>query len=59
MANKYYEIIKEPTMLVDGENHEVKEYNMNLSEFLKTFYMNKLYIFEPSITTNKINGIVL
>jgi hypothetical protein len=46
-------------MLVDGENHQVKEYDMNLSEFLKTFYMNKLFIFEPSITTNKINGIVL
>lgn len=59
MANKYYELIKEPQTVVDGKEYEVKEYGMNLSEFLKTYYKEKLFIFEPTITTNNIKGIVL
>ena len=59
MANKYYELIKEPQVEVDGKVHTVQTYNMGLNEFLKENYMKKLFIFEPSITTNQIRGIVL
>lgn len=59
MANKYYELINEPQVVVDGKEYEVKDYNMNLSEFLKTHYKEKLLIFEPTIMTNNIKGIVI
>jgi hypothetical protein len=59
MANKYYELIKETTMNVNGKSHEIKEYNMGLGEFLNAYHNDKLFIFEPSIMTNKIKAIVL
>ena len=59
MANKYYELIKEPQVVIDGKVYETQKYDMGLGEFLREHYMKKLLIFEPSIMSNKIEAIVL
>ena len=59
MANKYYELITETELEIDGKVHQVQNFNLSLKDFLETYYDKKLYIYRPSIETNRIMGIVI
>jgi hypothetical protein len=59
MANQYYELIPTPTYEIDGKVRLVETWNMDLGTFLNQNAGKKIYIYEPTITTNKIRAIVL
>lgn len=59
MANQYYELISTPTYEIDGKVRLVETWNMDLGTFLNQNPGKKIYIYEPTITTNKIRAIVL
>ena len=59
MANQYYELIPTPTYEIDGKVRLVETWNMDLGTFLNQNGGKKIYIYEPTITTNKIRAIVL
>ena len=59
MANQYYELIPTPTYEIDGKVRLVETWNMDLGTFLKQNSGKKIYIYEPTITTNKIRAIVI
>ena len=59
MANQYYELILTPTYEIDGKVRLVETWNMDLGTFLNQNAGKKIYIYEPTITTNKIRAIVL
>jgi hypothetical protein len=58
MANQHYTIIEEQQILIDDYVYVCEEWNMNLKEFLVKNAGKELYIYGPSITTDKIKGIV-
>jgi hypothetical protein len=58
MANQYYELIPTPTYEIDGKVRLVETWNMDLGTFLNQNAGKKIYIYEPTITTNKIRAIV-
>jgi hypothetical protein len=58
MANQHYTILEEPQILIDDYVYVCEEWNMNLKEFLVKNAGKELYIYGPSITTDKIRGIV-
>ena len=58
MANQHYTILEEPQILLDDYLYVCEEWNMNLKEFLVKNAGKELYIYGPSITTDKIKGIV-
>jgi hypothetical protein len=58
MANQHYTILEEPQILIDDYVYVCEEWNMNLKEFLVKNAGKELYIYGPSITTDKIKGIV-
>lgn len=59
MANQYYELITSPTHEVDGRVRVVEDWNMDLGTFLIQNSGKKIFIYEPSIATNKIRAIVV
>jgi hypothetical protein len=59
MANQYYELIPTPTYEIDGKVRLVETWNVDLGTFLNQNAGKKIYIYEPTITTNKIRAIVL
>ena len=58
MANQHYTIIEEQQILIDDYVYVCEEWNMNLKEFLVKNAGKEIYIYGPSITTDKIRGIV-
>lgn len=58
MANQYYTIIDTLLLELDGKTFEVIEWECNLEEFLKNNSGKQLYIYGPSMTSNKIKAIV-
>ena len=58
MANQHYTIIEEPQMLIDDYLYVCETWNMNLKEFLVKNAGKEIYIYGPSIVTDKIRGIV-
>jgi hypothetical protein len=58
MANQHYTVLEEPQILLDDYLYVCEEWNMNLKEFLVKNAGKELYIYGPSITTDKIKGIV-
>jgi hypothetical protein len=58
MANQHYTIIEEQQILIDDYVYVCEEWNMNLKEFLVKNAGKELYIYGPSIVTDKIRGIV-
>ncbi len=59
MANKYYELITETELEIDGKVYQVQNFNLSLKDFLDHYSDKKLYIYRPSIETNRIMGIVI
>jgi hypothetical protein len=59
MANQYYELIQTPTYEIDGKLRLVETWNMDLGRFLKQNDGKRIFIYEPTITTNKIRAIVI
>jgi hypothetical protein len=59
MANQYYELIQTPTYEIDGKLRLVETWNMDLGRFLKHNAGKRIFIYEPTITTNKIRAIVI
>jgi hypothetical protein len=59
MANQYYELIPTPTYEIDGRVRLVETWNMDLGRFLKQNAGKRIFIYEPTITTNKIRAIVI
>ncbi len=59
MANKYYELITETELKIDGKVYQVQNFNLSLKDFLDQYSDKKLYIYKPSIETNRIMGIVI
>lgn len=58
MANQHYTVLEEPQILIDDYLYICEEWDMNLEEFLVKNAGKELYIYGPSIVTNKIVGIV-
>jgi hypothetical protein len=58
MANQHYTILEEPQILIDDYVYVCEEWNMNLKEFLVKNAGKEIYIYGPSIVTDKIRGIV-
>ena len=59
MANQEYKLINLPKMEIGEYVYVCETYNMNLENFLKANAGKKLYIYQPSILTNKIKAIVI
>ena len=58
MANQHYTVLEEPQILLDDYLYVCEEWDMNLKEFLVKNAGKELYIYIPSITTDKIRAIV-
>ena len=58
MANQHYTILEEPQILIDDYLYLCETWNMNLKEFLVKNAGKEIYIYGPSIVTNKIVAIV-
>ena len=59
MANQYYELISSPVVEIEGKSRVVETWNMDLGTFLNQNAGKKIFIYEPSVTTNKIRAIVI
>jgi hypothetical protein len=59
MANKFYKIIDTPIKEIDEKVYQVQTFNLNLKDFLKTYFDKELYIYGPSIETNQIRAIII
>jgi hypothetical protein len=59
MANKFYEIIDNPIKEIGEKVYQVQTFNLNLKDFLKTYFDKELYIYGPSIETNQIRAIII
>jgi hypothetical protein len=59
MANQYYELISSPVVEIEGKTRVVQDWNMDLGTFLNQNVGKKIFIYEPSVTTNKIRAIVI
>ena len=59
MANKFYEIIDTPIKEIGEKVYEIQTFNLNLKDFLKTYFDKELYIYSPSIETNQIRAIII
>jgi hypothetical protein len=58
MANQHYTILEELQILIDDYLYVCEEWDVNLKEFLVKNAGKELYIYGPSIVTNKIVAIV-
>jgi len=59
MANKFYQIIDTPIKEIGEKVYQVQTFNLNLKDFLKTYFDKELYIYGPSIETNQIRAIII
>ena len=59
MANQYYELISQRTIQIENRTYATKVYDKSLKNFLIENSNKKIYIYEPSITTNRIEAIVI
>ena len=59
MANQYYELISQRTIQLENRTYATQIYNKSLKNFLIENSGKKIYIYEPSITTNRIEAIVI
>ena len=59
MANQYYELISQRTIQIENRTYATHIYNKSLKNFLIENSNKKIYIYEPSINTNRIEAIVL
>ena len=59
MANQYYELISQRTIQIENRTYATQIYNKSLKNFLIENSNKKIYIYEPSITTNRIEAIVI
>lgn len=59
MANQYYELISQRTIQIENRTYTTQIYNKSLKNFLIENSNKKIYIYEPSINTNRIEAIVL
>jgi hypothetical protein len=59
MANQYYELISQRTIQIENRTYATQIYNKSLKNFLIENSGKKIYIYEPSINTNRIEAIVL
>jgi hypothetical protein len=59
MANKFYNIIDVPSKEINGKAYVVQNFNLNLRNFLETYFDKELYIYGPSILTNQIRAIII
>ena len=59
MANQYYELISQRTIQFENRTYATQIYNKSLKNFLIENSNKKIYIYEPSINTNRIEAIVL
>jgi hypothetical protein len=59
MANQYYELISQRTIQIENRTYATQIYNKSLKNFLIENFGKKIYIYEPSINTNRFEAIVL
>ena len=59
MANQYYELISQRTIQLENRTYATQIYNKSLKNFLIENSGKKIYIYEPSITTTRIEAIVI
>lgn len=59
MANQYYELISQRTIQIENRTYATQIYNKSLKNFLIENSNKKIYIYEPSLNTNRIEAIVL
>lgn len=59
MANKFYQTINEPVKEINGKVYTAETFNLNLKDFLETYFDKELYIYEPSILSNQIRAILI
>lgn len=59
MANKFYHLIDETVKEINGKAYVTETFNLNLKDFLETYFDKDLYIYEPSIVTNQIRAIII
>ncbi len=59
MVNQYYELISQRTIQIENRTYATQIYNKSLKNFLIENSNKKIYIYEPSINTNRIEAIVL
>ena len=59
MANQYYELISQRTIQLENRTYATQIYNKSLKNFLIENSNKKIYIYEPSLNTNRIEAIVL
>ena len=59
MANKFYQIIDTPIKQIGENVYQTQTFNLNLKDFLKTYFDKELYIYGPSIETNQIRAIII
>jgi hypothetical protein len=59
MANKFYEIIDKPIKEIGEKVYQTETFNLNLKDFLETYFDKELYIYGPSIETNQIRAIII
>ena len=59
MANKFYKIIDNQIKEIGEKVYQVETFNLNLKDFLKTYFDKELYIYGPSIETNQIRAIII
>jgi hypothetical protein len=59
MANQYYELISDATLVIGDTAHVAATWNLNLEQFLTRNAGKQIYILESSITTNQIRAIVI
>jgi hypothetical protein len=59
MANKFYQIIDKPIKQIGEKVYQVEIFNLNLKDFLDTYFDRELYIYSLSIETNEIRAIII
>ena len=59
MANKFYQIIDNPMKQIGEKTYQVETFNLNLKDFLETYFDRDLYIYSLSIETNEIRAIII
>lgn len=59
MANKFYNIIDEPTKKINGKEYVIETFNLNLKNFLEKYFDKDLYIYRSSLETNQIRAIII
>jgi hypothetical protein len=59
MANKNYTLIYSTNYEINGKTYISSTWNMSLKEFLERYFDKDIYIYAPSLDTERIRGIVI